>query len=914
MGKRGTMRLSPAARTLLTGGILASALLVVLLAARAHDQPAAFADESGIVPGRYIVVLNEGLEAPREVPDIERAAGVQSDTVFTSAIEGFSAGLSRRQVNALLADPRINNVIPDRLVHVADTTPTGIERIDAEGSASAAGGDYSAVRVAVLDTGIDAAHADLNVDLTCSFSSQGPTSNDGHGHGTHVAGTIGAIAGNAFGVKGVAPGATVCPVKVLNDSGTATWAQIISGIDFVTATRLDGNAANDIHVVNMSLSGCANPVFIFCITQPPANNGTCGLSGTTVNDPLHKAICDSTAAGVIYAVAAGNDASRALYYVPGAYPEVVTVGALADYNGQGGGGASFTCSDRGPDDSFANFSNYNEAGDDVVDVTAPGACILSTWPGGGTNTISGTSMASPHVAGALAKLVGDGALSTGTSADPLAARNAAMSAITTKPMSDPSCGYAPGVGGVTGGPVLFVGQPDTSCGVPSTGTPTPTPGPSPTPTPVPTPTPAPTPTPEPTPTPTPTSVPTPTPVPVTADLKVNSAHVTSPTQATVGEPFVVTVAATVENDGPAGPVEAGVTWNLTVPSGCSKSPSGTQTTGGIVLAQNAPVSLTSPAWSVICTTTGSKSFLGRATVSPSTAGVSDPNSINDFKTAIGTTDIVAVTPTPTPTPTPPPEPTPTPVPTPTPTPTPPAGDSVLYFSLEVAGSVGGVSAANEDIVAFDGAGFSLFFDGSAHGLASFTIDGFAVLDDAILFSFTADGAIPGITGTVDESDVVRFDYATSAFTMFFDGSDVGLASTGEDVDAVELLPDGRLLVSVDNLFGVPGVTGNDEDIIAFTGTFGPNTSGTWQMYFDGADVGFNYADEDIDGLAVSDVAAYLSTIGNFSASGLSGANEDIAVCGALQTGGNTACGSMSMFFNGSDYGLSANDISAIDLP
>lgn len=231
-------------------------------------------------------------------------------------------------------------------------------------------------------------------------------------------------------------------------------------------------------------------------------------------------------------------------------------------------------------------------------------------------------------------------------------------------------------------------------------------------------------------------------------------------------------------------------------------------------------------------------------------------------------------------------------------------------------SLGGLNVTDEDIIAFDGAGFSLAFDGSEHGLSSYAIDGFAMVEGGILFSFETWGTLPGWSGTFDESDVVRFDTASGEWEQFFDGSDVGLESNGENVDALELLPDGRLLVSVNNLFGVPGVTGNDEDVIAFTfaGAPGWSTSGSWEMYFDGADVGFNYSIEDVDSLAVREGTLYASTIGNFSASGVSGADEDVVACENVTTGWSTACNPMSMFFNGSDWGIGGNDIAAIDFP
>jgi subtilisin family serine protease len=151
---------------------------------------------------------------------------------------------------------------------------------------------------------------------------------------------------------------------------------VICGVDYVTAN------ADKIEVANMSLGGSGT------------DDGNCGNSN---NDALHTAICNSVAAGVTYVVAAGNDSSDASGFVPAAYDEVITVSALADFDGKTGGVGSSTCrSDE--DDTFANFSNYGAD----VDIVAPGVCINSTWKGGGYNTISGTSMASPHVAGGAA--------------------------------------------------------------------------------------------------------------------------------------------------------------------------------------------------------------------------------------------------------------------------------------------------------------------------------------------------------------------------------------------------------------------------------------------------------------------------------------------------------------------------------
>ena len=265
-----------------------------------------------------------------------------------------------------------------------------------------------------------------------------------------------------------------------------------------------------------------------------------------------------------------------------------------------------------------------------------------------------------------------------------------------------------------------------------------------------------------------------------------------------------------------------------------------------------------------------------------------------------------------------------PTPTPTPTPTPPADGTVLYFSLQFNQTVGGLSTANEDIIAFDGTAMSLYFDGSDVGLDGYTLDAFSRIGpNEALMSFAEAATIPGIAGTVDDSDLVKFtatslgDNTDGSFSLYFDGSDVGLTVSTEDVDAVELLPDGRVLVSLTDAFSVDGVSGEDEDVIALTQTsLGDTTAGSWAMYFDGSDIGLaDSPDEDVDALAVaSDGAVYLSVVRAFSVAGLSGSDEDVFACIGPTLGDSTSCASFSMFFDGSAFGLTSNDVTAIDLP
>lgn len=217
----------------------------------------------------------------------------------------------------------------------------------------------------------------------------------------------------------------------------------------------------------------------------------------------------------------------------------------------------------------------------------------------------------------------------------------------------------------------------------------------------------------------------------------------------------------------------------------------------------------------------------------------------------------------------------------------------------------------------------MFFDGSDVMPAGTTIDGFAVASaNDMLFTFSSATTLTGV-GSFDDSDIVRF-HATSlgasttgTWSMYFDASDVGLATDTEDVDGIEILQNGRLLMSTDGDFSVTGLSGQDRDIIQFSPTMmGSTTSGSFAMYFDGSDVGMDSATEDIDGVAVGAAnSVYLSTIGAFSIPGLSGQDEDVFVFSATALGAATTGAYASpLYFDGSAYGLDANDVVDIDIP
>jgi subtilisin len=265
-------------------------------------------------------------------------------------------------------DPNVAYVEPVQIFGIeSQTTPTGIDRSGADKSSTMAGdgqGNVSDVTVAIIDTGIDLDHPDLNVIGNETFVAGTPNGDDDHGHGTHVAGIV-AAKDDSVGVVGVAPGVNLVALKVLDHNGRGTTPDIIRAIAWVTAH------SESIDVVNMSLGGG---------------------NSQAMNDAIDKAVNS----GVTFVVAAGNDNRDAFASSPANSPDVITVSAIADSDGKCG--ASGPATSRGPDDSFATYSNFGR----VIDISAPGTNINSTYPNGQYRVLTGTSMAAPHVAGAAA--------------------------------------------------------------------------------------------------------------------------------------------------------------------------------------------------------------------------------------------------------------------------------------------------------------------------------------------------------------------------------------------------------------------------------------------------------------------------------------------------------------------------------
>lgn len=334
--------------------------------------------QPNIIPGRYIVMLKPG-NSPAVVAAVH---GVRPDHVYDTAVQGFAGAIPAGRLVALQRDPRVQIVEPDRIVSIirnvvvsgatvtatatstGDAVPTGVQRIRADLNPRT---DVSSVGVAIIDTGIWLSHPELNVAGGISYVTGVRSANDGYGHGTHVSGIVAAKLDGA-GIRGVAPNARLYAVKVLDDTGSGTLSAVISGINWVTKNTRTKN----IKLANMSL----------------------GFQGTS--STLDSAINKSVNAGVTYVVAAGNSAMDASTFSPASNPNVITVSAMADANGQCGGGGGWT--GYGYDDTFASFSNYGLA----VEIAAPGVNIYSTYLNNGYAVMSGTSMAAPHVTGAAA--------------------------------------------------------------------------------------------------------------------------------------------------------------------------------------------------------------------------------------------------------------------------------------------------------------------------------------------------------------------------------------------------------------------------------------------------------------------------------------------------------------------------------
>lgn len=317
----------------------------------------ASADNGKVIEGAYVVQYKSeeaGIQSGESSLSILSNARIPEGRVrfiYAGKFRAFSARLDQSQVELLKKDPAVQSIEPDRIVSIVScstaineqTVPWGIERVGY--------GDGTGKTAWIIDTGVDLDHPDLNVDANRSKSFiTGTTPDDDHGHGTHVAGTVGAK-NNYTGVRGVAANAKIVALKVMDSGGKGNMSAVIAAVNHVSQHGRPGD------VVNMSIGGETSKI-------------------------LDQAVTDAANKGIYFAVAAGNQRTEANLSSPARvnHPNIFTVSAMDDQ------------------DTWASFSNY---GSDCVDYCAPGVRISSTTKNGGYATMSGTSMATPHVAGLL---------------------------------------------------------------------------------------------------------------------------------------------------------------------------------------------------------------------------------------------------------------------------------------------------------------------------------------------------------------------------------------------------------------------------------------------------------------------------------------------------------------------------------
>ncbi|MBG0852740.1 S8 family peptidase [Streptomyces spinoverrucosus] len=387
---RSTTRRRLAALGALTSVVLAAGLVSALPAgaAEGHIQ---YEGAANAVADSYIVTLkaDRARSGSAEGRALAQKYGATIERTYSKALNGYAIEASETEAKRLAADPAVASVVQNRTFSIAATQPNppswGLDRVDQRNLPLNSSYTYpdsagQGVTAYVIDTGVRITHSDFGGRASYGYDAidNDNTAQDGHGHGTHVAGTV---AGNAYGV---AKKAKVVGVRVLNNSGQGTTAQVVAGIDWVAQNAVKPAVAN------MSLGGGADSA-------------------------LDTAVRNAIASGVTFAVAAGNESTNASTRSPARVTEAITVGATTS------------------SDARASYSNYGS----VLDLFAPGSSITSAWNSGdsATNTISGTSMATPHVAGAAALYLADN-----PSATPAQVSTALTSAATPNVVTSPGSG------------------------------------------------------------------------------------------------------------------------------------------------------------------------------------------------------------------------------------------------------------------------------------------------------------------------------------------------------------------------------------------------------------------------------------------------------------------------------------------
>ncbi len=372
------------------------ALAAAMVAAVAVLAPGLTRPVSAAAPsGDYIVTLQDGTDAKAFAVAADARIGVDVEQVYTVALRAFEAQLSGSAKSQLAQDPAVRFISSNRAFKAfAQVLPTGVDRIEGDLSTAYAAGSSVTTPVAVLDTGVTP-DPDLNVQAVGHNCVGGVGWSDLNGHGTHIAGIIGAK-NNADGVVGVAPGAPIYPVQVLNSSANGSNASVLCGIEWMTTV----GKALGVRVANLSAGSFGE------------DDGNCGQ---TIGDPIHLAICNATAAGALFVVSAGNSGGAITSTIPANYDEVLTATWMTDYNGSPSTASPPAGCNQGSDDRASANSSWAYDYDKNHILAAPGSCITSTSNTGGTTVMSGSSMAAPHVAGTVALCIDRGACS-GTSA------------------------------------------------------------------------------------------------------------------------------------------------------------------------------------------------------------------------------------------------------------------------------------------------------------------------------------------------------------------------------------------------------------------------------------------------------------------------------------------------------------------
>lgn len=761
-------------------------------------------------PGLHSVIVTTGVSQKpgrTDRPDLAAFAARQGGILkysYDAALPGVYnlRGLTDAAVEELRKMPGVVSVEEDQyypdLLRLHKSTPL-IRGLQSQITGAGLSANGSGIRVCVVDTGIDSDHLmySSRIDTAAGrdFYNDDNNPEDDNGHGSHVSGI--AVGGTGLNVdfgcvgpqpfQGVAPAATLIGIKVLNSSGGGFDSDIIAGINYGADQTANGGRCD---VMNMSIG----------IGQ---YSGPCTHSWAVAAN-------NAVANGVVVVAASGNENYANALSSPACGVNVIAVGATYndDYPNCEISTSTFSwgvCTDIRPvEDQIVCFSNES----DYLDVAAPGSIIYSASNAAGGGSIvgqSGTSMASPHVAGLAAlildadptltpaevrQIIRDGAIDKGT------------------PGFDRAYGY--------------------------------------------------------------------------------------------------------------GRIDVINSLNLVGGVGCTTNPecddglwcNGAETcVGGTCQSGTAPNCNDG----VACTTDSCNESTDSCNHVPSNAACDDGLFCNGAETCNVTLGCQAGT-------------------------DPCAGgpcdennnlcqqpsNEQLWVVFTTAATVPGLGTVqNEDIVAYDvGAGtWSWVFDGSDVGLGSFAINGMTKLaDGSLLLTFTAAGTVGGVA--MDDSDIVRFVPtslgATTAgsFSMYFDGSDVGLTVNDEDIDAIGIAADGRLFISVIGNFSANGASGVDEDLFVFNATsLGSNTAGTFALYFDGSDVGLsNSSSEDVDAAELtSSGTLLLSTVGSFSVTGLTGTGLDVIefTPGSL---GSTTSGTYSLYLSLASLGISTSEnIAALHL-